>query len=207
MGRCRRRSRRSPWARSSRSMVESEARETPSSSSRAQSCAAGRSQNRGSCSTSRSCWRSVGLSAFGGLGRGRVGGSGGVGVAGSGSRVACRAAHRPAWCGPAAPARRRPARSPARPRLGVRALGERFQEGVCFPTISNAARVRASSASRRWLRPRTRSSSTCSEVRRGRRPWAARPASAPASRAPRHSTMGRWTGLRAAATRPWHPAR
>src|SRR5215216_3419025 len=70
------------------------------------------------------------------------------------------------------------------------ALSESCSKSACaFPTISNAARVRASSASSRWLRRRTRSSSTCSGVRLRARPCPARPASAPASRARRHSTM------------------
>ena len=43
-----------------------------------------------------------------------------------------KAARTPAWSGPAAPARPPPTRSPARPRLGVRALGELPQELVCF---------------------------------------------------------------------------
>src|SRR5512132_185803 len=70
------------------------------------------------------------------------------------------------------------------------ALSESCSKSACaFPTISNAVRVRASSASRRWLRRRTRSNSTCSGVRLRARPCPARPASAPASRARRHSTM------------------
>src|SRR5207247_1843361 len=107
---------------------------------------------------------------------------------------ACRAAGTPAWYGPAAPARRRPARSPARPRLGVRALGELFQARVCF-SHNLQRRSGAGQLGFQALVPATDAFQLdLLGVRLRARPCPARPASAPASRARRHSTM--WEAYR-----------
>lgn len=70
-------------------------------------------------------------------------------------------------------------------------LSESSPKSACaFPTTSRAALVFLSSVLRRSFSRRSRSSSTDSGLLLRRRPWAASAASAPASRALRHST--RW---------------
>ena len=79
-------------------------------------------------------------------------------------------------------------RSRRRPRIGVRALGELFQERVHLPVISNAVSVLASSASSCSFLARSFSSSI-SAAEAPLFDFAARPSRAPAAAALRHSEM------------------
>ena len=115
--------------------------------------------------------------------------------AGSGSRGTDRSAGTPRPHRPAASRRSNAVGQRLLGRVAVSsALSDKLSKSACaFPMISNAAFVRARSASRRSLRRRNRSISAASALRRRPSPTGLlrvpRAVNAPASRAARHSRM------------------